>query len=154
MIPRELWSKLTAPFHRSQIESDLEDEIQSHLDLARADQLRRGVTPEEAARQAALNFGGVTLAKEQARDQRGIPILATLLQDARYALRGMRRSPGFTLVAVVTLALGIGLCSMAFAVLSNAFLQPLPGVPDPARLVTLENPVTYPSFENFAITTA
>jgi macrolide transport system ATP-binding/permease protein len=149
VTPRELWSKLTAAFHRRKIESDLEDEIQSHIELAKADRMARGVSAEEAARQAAVNFGSITLAKEQAREQRGIRSFAIFAQDARYALRGMRRSPGFTLVAVVTLALGIGLCSMAFAVLSGAFLQPLPGVPDAARLATLENPVTFPSFENF-----
>ncbi len=148
MTPRELWSKLTAAFHRSKIERDLDDEIQSHLELAKADQIRRGATADQAAHRAAANFGSITLAKEQARDQRGIPAFSTIAQDARYALRGMRRNPGFTVVAVVTLALGIGLCSMAFAVLSGAFLQPLPGVPDPSRLATLEIPVTYPIFEN------
>ncbi len=149
MTPRELWSKLTAAFHRREFDSDLEDEIQSHLEFAKADQFRRGITRDEAARQAAIRFGSATLAKEQARDQRGIPSLAALSQDVRYALRGMRRNPGFTLVTVLTLALGIGLCSLVFAIINGSILQRLPAVRDPDRLVSFESAVTYPRFEAY-----
>jgi len=149
MTPRELWSKLTAAFHRHEIESDLEDEIRSHLDVAKADLERRGASPEQAARQAALNFGNITLAKEQAREQRGIRGLGIFVQDFRYALRGMRRNPGFTSVTVLTLALGIGLCSLVFSIINGSILQRLAAVRDPDRLVSFESAVTYPGFEAY-----
>ncbi len=149
MTPRELWSKLVAVFHRRKFDTDLEAEIQSHLEFAKADQLRRGIASDEAARQAAVKFGSITFAKEQARDQHGIQSLATLSQDVRYALRGMRRNPAFTVVTILTLALGIGLCSLVFSIINGAILQRLPAVRDPDRLVSFESAVTYPRFEAY-----
>ena len=83
------------------------------------------------------------------REEGGLPSLASCVQDARYAIRGMLMSRGFTLATVLTLALGIGLCSVLFSVLNAFVLRPVPGVSDPARLVTVEAPMPFPYFENY-----
>ena len=144
-----LWARLKGLIGRREFDGELQEEIAAHLELAIAENLRRGMPPEEARRLAAVRFGSVTSAKEAAWDERGMPGLASCLQDARYAVRGMRTNPGFTLVTVATLALGIGLCSVLFSVLNAFVLRPAPGVSDASRLVTLEAPVPYPSFETF-----
>jgi len=143
------WARLKGLMRRGESDAELQDEIATHLELAAAEDLRRGMPPEEARRLAAVRFGSVTSAKEGAWEARGLPGLASCLQDARYAVRGMRANPGFTLVTVATLALGIGLCSVLFSVLNAFVLRPAPGVSDPGRLVTLEAPVPYPYFEKY-----
>src|SRR5215217_6051814 len=80
-------------------EADLSDELESHIQLAADDWTRRGLPPNEARRRARLAFGSVDSAKESYRDQRGLPLLDTTMQDLRYALRGMRKNPGFAAVA-------------------------------------------------------
>lgn len=149
MTPRELWAKVTALIHRRELDRELEDEIAAHLELAKAENLRRGMGPEEARRAAALKFGSIDLAKEEARNQRGLPAVGSFLQDTHYALRGMRRTPGFTVVAVVTMSLGIGICSFLFSFLNGLVLRPLPGARDAQRLVALQAPVPYPHFEHY-----
>jgi predicted permease len=145
----ELWARLKGLSRRRQFDEELQQEIAAHLDLATAENLRRGIPPEEARRLAAVRFGGVTSARERVGDERGFPGLASCLRDARYAVRGMRTNPGFTLVAVATLALGIGLCSVLFSVLNGFVLRPAPGISDAGRLVALEAPVSYPYFETY-----
>ena len=78
-----------------------------------------------------------------------MPGISSLLQDAQYAARRMRKSPGFTLLTVATLALGIGLCRVIYTLLYAAFLRPLPGVPEPDRLAMMQMPVPYPWFETY-----
>jgi len=149
MTARELWAKLTSALRRSRFDRELDDEISEHMALAKAEHVRRGVDPAEAARLAGIRFGSISSAKEQVWEERSVPGLGSFLQDLRYALRGMRRSPGFTLVTVLTLALGIGLCTLAFSVINGALLERLPAVLDPDRVVSFESTVTYPRFEQY-----
>jgi macrolide transport system ATP-binding/permease protein len=117
----------------NRLDADLDEELRSHIELAAEDNLRRGMSEEEARRAAFREFGGVTQTKEEFRVQRGLPLLEVLAQDTRYALRQLRRSPGFTLTVIITLALGIGANTAIFTLVQGILLRSLP-VNDPSRL--------------------
>jgi predicted permease len=114
----------------------LKEEIEEHLALLTAENLRSGLSPVEARRQAVLKFGAVEAVKEECRDQQGLAFLETLLQDTRHALRRLRKTPGFTLTTTLTLALGIGATTAIFTLVEAVLLKSLP-VSNPDQLYRL-----------------
>ena len=115
----------------------LREEIEEHIALETAENLRTGLSPVEARRQAMLKFGGVEAMKQDYRAERGLPLIENLLRDLRFAFRMLRKSPGFTAVAVVTLAVAIGANAVVFGVLNALILRPL-NVPQAESLWGLE----------------
>src|SRR5258706_160546 len=168
-----MWSKfaswLRAVTRRSRMENEMDAELRFHIEAFAEDLVRSGVPHEEALRRARIGFGGVDRAKEECREARGLNLVDTLIQDLRYAVRMLRKNPGFASTVILTLGLGIGLNSAIFTVASG-FLLREPPVKDPPNVVMLtmvkpteswdRNPVTptefsalrgqVPSFEDMA----
>jgi predicted permease len=117
-------------------ERDFADELQSHIELQTDDHIRAGLLPAEARRRALARMGSTAAVAEAHRDRRGLPHLESLIQDARYAIRGLRRSPGFAAACAATLALGIGVNSAIFSVVNGVLFAPLPYA-NPEQLVTI-----------------
>ena len=103
---RRMWSRFISLFRRHRDENDLCAEIESHLEMQTRDNLKIGMTPEEARRQAMLKFGSVESIKESYRDQRGFTHIEIFARDVRYMLRSLRKEPGFAIIALLSLALG------------------------------------------------
>jgi putative ABC transport system permease protein len=121
---------------RTRLDRELEGEVRAHLELAEADGLSRGLSKEEARREARRKFGGIEQMKEIHRDRRGIRWLETLTRDFRYGLASLKRAPGFTTVVVAVLGLGIGGTVAMFSVVDAVFLQALP-FPEAGRIVRI-----------------
>ena len=117
----------------------MEEELRIHLEFAAEEAQRRGETPAQAVRAARLQLGGVSQSMEAMRDRRGMPWLEDLARDVRHAVRALRRSPGFTLVALLTLALGIGANTAIFTIVRGVILRPL-GYTNPEQLMALSVP--------------
>src|SRR4029077_13181655 len=131
---RRFWNRLRGAFFGRRQEKEMTREMDTHIAMQAEDNLRAGMTPEEARRAAVLKFGAVESSKESYRDQRGLPQLDLLRQDLRYAIRQLRKTPGFTVCVVLNRALGIGANTEIFSVMNRAMLRFLP-VHDPKQLV-------------------
>src|SRR5467141_5332166 len=127
------WQRL---LRRKKMEEQLEKELRFHLEQHASELIAQGLSPDEARRQARLALGGPEQVKENCRDARGTRWLEDLLQDFRYAIRTLRKQPGFASVAILTLALGSGATTVMFTVINGVLLKPL-AYPEANRLVTL-----------------
>ena len=155
--PHRLLTRLLNFTARRRGDERLREEMESHIAARTEENIRAGMTPEEARRHARLQFGGVETIRDDYHDEEGLPFVENLLLDVRYAVRVLRKSPAFTVVALLTLMLGIGANIVVFGVLNAVLLQPL-DVSDPQSLYQIRHrqwmigrllTTSYPAFEDF-----
>jgi len=140
--PTVFLSRVRALVARSRDDADFDAEVAAHLDMLTEEYVRRGVAPDEARRQALVRFGGPMQLKEDQHDLRGLPFVETTMQDVRYAMRALRRTPAYSLVAIATLAIGIGAGTAVFTVVGAVLLRPLPyRAPDELVRIFETNPL-------------
>src|SRR5205807_4221775 len=135
-----LWTRLRswlrATLKHSRMESEMDAELRFHVEAYAEDLVRGGVPREEAMRRARIEFGGIERAKEECREARGVNFIDSLFEDLRFGLRMLGKTPGFTVVATLTLTLGIGANTAVFGVVNSVLLKPL-NYPKAEELVAL-----------------
>ncbi|HWM88118.1 MAG TPA: ABC transporter permease [Kofleriaceae bacterium] len=153
---RDLFFRVRALLRRGAVERELDDELRFHIEKQVEKHMAAGLSREEAGRRARLDLGGMSRVKEECRDARGVTLVEDLVQDLRYGVRKLRGSPGFTAVALLTLALGIGVNTALFSVINGVLLSPLP-YPEPDELVTIHESkpnfatgsISFPNFRDW-----
>ena len=147
--------RLAALFRRRRLEDDLDEELRSHLAMAVELNVSKGMSPEDARRKALRGFGGIEQARDLYRDQRGLPMIESVFQDLRFGLRMLRRSPGFSILAILCLTLGIGANAAVFSWIEGILFRPYPAVAHQERLLALAGtaraepgatPLSWPDF--------
>ena len=144
---RAALARIAGVFAGPRAEHDARDEMQAHVEMQTSENIRRGMHPDEARRQAMLASGGLTQAVEAVHDRRGLPWIESIAADMRYALRALRHNPAYTAIVVITLALGIGANTAIFSVVRGVLLKPLPHR-DGDRLVYLRHSMDGPGGAN------
>src|SRR5689334_5562621 len=131
-VLRVFWARLRGTFSGSAADDDMRAEFESHLAMHIDENIRRGMSPEEARRQALIGAGGIPVAAEAVRARRGLPWIESIASDLRYALRGAWHSKAYSLAVILTVALGIGANAAMFTIINAVLLRPLP-YPNPDR---------------------
>jgi len=151
--PRQAWARLVSFFRKKELDREFDEELAAHIELATQDHIRQGKALPEARRLALLKLGGVELSKQVHRETRGLPWLDGIVQDIRYAVRAMRRSPGFTLAAIAMLALGIGVNAAVFTVTNAVLFKGFSYIDRHDRILYMTSVegccVSYPDFEDW-----
>jgi macrolide transport system ATP-binding/permease protein len=156
---RVLWRRFAGMLSKNRLERDLDDELAFHLQMETAELIRRGIPPDQARSAALRRFGGIARTKETYRETRGLPTIEVFWRDVRFALRMLRRNPGFSLLAILCLTLGIGANATVFSWIEGILLRPFPLVAHQERMMAVagtnrgvpgHTDVSWPDYQDFA----